>query len=177
MRVAGIGIGAKLREPQELSLVRYLLKRLRKKPGSSALHLTSLRPALQIRARHDSPGNCSGCGPAQEPGRPCSPTVSRDPGVIGLSRPCDCLGRSKTRETYKPRHIQASAHTRGLPCEAPLSRSHASALSSPKEALVPISSCRMGQTDPFPAPIPCRLRTNARLLEITWCCCGFVAGV
>ena len=60
------------------------------------------RPTLQIRARVNGPGNCSGSGPALGPGRPCSPTVSRDPGVIGLSRPISSnLGHSKVLGTYK----------------------------------------------------------------------------
>lgn len=32
----------------------------------------------------------AGSGPASGPGRPCSPTVSRDPGIFGLSRPAHC---------------------------------------------------------------------------------------
>ena len=60
------------------------------------------RPALQMRARVDGPGTCSGSGPASGPGRPCSLTVSNDHGVIGLSRPVHCHpGKSKASGTYK----------------------------------------------------------------------------
>ena len=60
------------------------------------------RPTLRIRARHDGPGNCSGSGPAAGPGRPRSPTVSLDPGLVGLSRPISSnLGLSKALGTYK----------------------------------------------------------------------------
>ena len=58
-------------------------------------------PCLDLRARTDGPGNCSGSAPAEGPGRPRSPTVSHDPGVYGLSRPYDGLGRSKTLGTYR----------------------------------------------------------------------------
>ena len=55
-----------------------------------------------MRARHDGPGNCSGSGSASGPGRPCSPTVSWDPEVIGRSRPIHtALGDSKDPGTYK----------------------------------------------------------------------------
>jgi IS5 family transposase len=64
------------------------------------------RPALDLRARTNGPGNCSGSAPAEESGRPCSPTVSHDPGVYGLSRPRDCRGWSKTLGTFKPGHRQ-----------------------------------------------------------------------
>ena len=60
------------------------------------------RPALQTRARSHGPGTCSGSAPASGPGRPCSLTVSHDPGEIGLSRPVHGHpGKSKARGTYK----------------------------------------------------------------------------
>jgi len=41
----------------------------------------------------------AGLGPASGPGRPCSPTVSRDPGIYGLSRPA-CCDLSKAPGNY-----------------------------------------------------------------------------
>ena len=63
---------------------------------------------------------------------------------------------------------------------------HGSPLAAPVEssrscwrfqiASLGLESSRLAvQSAPFPAV--CRRRTNAKLFEITWCCCGFVAGV
>lgn len=44
----------------------------------------------------------AGSGAASGPGRPCSPPVSRDPGIFGLSRPALCdPGQSEAGETFK----------------------------------------------------------------------------
>ena len=44
----------------------------------------------------------AGSGAASGPGRPCSPSVPRDPGIFGLSRPAHCdPGQSKAAATYK----------------------------------------------------------------------------
>ena len=44
----------------------------------------------------------AGSGAASGPGRPCSPRISREPGICGLPRPALCdPGQSKAAGTYK----------------------------------------------------------------------------
>ena len=55
--------------------------------------LRDVDPALSLAV--------AGSGAASGPGRPCSPSVPRDPGISGLSRPALCdPGQSKAVETY-----------------------------------------------------------------------------
>ena len=101
-------------------------------------------PCLDLRARTDGPGNCSGSAPAEGPGRPRSPTVSHDPGVYGLSRPYDGLGRSKTLGTYRLGNRQGVFQSCTHPQQPPWPHSPRQARRSS-----PLQGER--QTPPYPA--------------------------
>ncbi len=56
--------------------------------------LRDVDPALSLAV--------AGSGAASGPGRPCSPSVPRDPGIFGLSRPALCdSGQAKAAGTYR----------------------------------------------------------------------------